>query len=251
MQFTGEIEEALARIEQLLAEIEPYRQQCGTMMRNLDEAHREYEEVIGAANRESVRLENAIAYTRWQLSGHAAAERLPEPPPLGQPAAWVTSPQTWDAVPGVTAAEDLRAARKRWIADHVLYFAATDTDPIVVLINNMLTRPEHGPGEMLEVIKWGEIWKAAPDWESEEDRLARLNSWLEELESRLDYWKARTKQLTADYALAAKRTNSTPVEWRAWLAGLAAKQEAENSRRTADLELLQAEWRRRQEGADA
>ena len=87
MRFTAEIEEALSRIEQLLAEIEPYRQQCGTMMRNLDEAHRDYEEVVGAANRESARLENAIAYAKWQLAGHAAVDRSPEPVPSAQPAA--------------------------------------------------------------------------------------------------------------------------------------------------------------------
>jgi hypothetical protein len=251
MRIAAEIEEALAVIEQLLAQIEPTRQHCAVMSRNIEEAHRDYEEVVGPANQESIRLETAIAYTRRLLEGTSAGDRLAEPVPLDQPASWITSPPAWDPVPAASDLQDIRAARKRSIADHVLYFAATESDPVVVLMNSLLSKSEHGPGEMLEAIEWGDIWSVAPAWESEQDRLSRLKSWQEELEPRLGYWKARERQLTADYALASRKMKSTAAEWRAYLDGMAAAQKADNARRASELELLRAEWQRRQEAPQA
>jgi hypothetical protein len=86
MRVTAEIEVVLTAIEQLCVQIEPTRQQCAVMIRNMDEAHRDYEEVVGAANQESVRLETAIAHTRRLLAGIPIAPPPSESSILGQQA---------------------------------------------------------------------------------------------------------------------------------------------------------------------
>jgi hypothetical protein len=252
MGLAAEIADTLVRIEELLGKIAPLRQKAAATIQALDQTQSEYEEVVGPSDRESIRLEAAIAHARRLLAGaavHRAVEAVEEDTEPGRPAT-VTPPRGWEASPEQIPETDVQAVRKRSIADHVLYFAAGENDPVVVLMNSMLTKPEQGAGEMLELIAWGDIWKAAADWESEAERLDRLRLWQRELESRLDYWNGQIHLLARDsrHALMVRKLKLTRARWRAYLSEIAREQELDNAQRGNELDVLEAECVRRQGG---
>ena len=156
--------------------------------------------------------------------------------------------EPWLPLPVQAPEENLRDSRKRSVADHVLYFSAGEDDAVVVLMNGLLMKPDHGPGEMLELIQWGEIWKSTPDYESEEEMFLRLEGWQLELEVRLEYWQTKVQQLRREHGLAELKQRSSAAEWHDHLAALAQEQGAENAQHQRNLEVLQAEWDRRQKG---
>lgn len=248
MGLATQTDKALARIEELLRKIGPLREKAAALIRALEEAQHDYDKVVGPVNQEAIRLEAAIAHLRRALVG---TPTRPIEEPLHEHAQ-ITPPRRWDDAVEPISAPDIDERRKRSIADHVLYFAADENDPIVVLMNSMLSKPDRESGEMLELIAWGDIWRAAPDWETDSDRLERLYSWQMELEGRLKHWEGEIHRLTGDsrYQLAVKKQELSESKWRAYLNGIALDQAAENHRLAQELKILETEQTRRKAGTD-
>jgi hypothetical protein len=96
MGLADEIADTLVRIEELLGRIVPLRQKAAATIQALDQTQSEYEEVVGPSDRESIRLEAAIAHARRLLAGIAVHRAVEEDTEPGRPAT-VTPPRGWEA----------------------------------------------------------------------------------------------------------------------------------------------------------
>jgi uncharacterized phage infection (PIP) family protein YhgE len=138
--------------------------------------------------------------------------------------------------------EDPRIARKRALADHIYYFLEQDQEAVMQHVNAVLNKENTDIGHMLELLAWGDIWKARPAWESLEDQYQRLKGWQPMLKARLSYWKGEVQRLESEkrYALW-KIKNQGEAHWQAYLDDLVEKQKSENAKLSHEVAVLEAE----------
>jgi hypothetical protein len=191
------IAELLDVLEKLLQQIEPLRTRTRQMEKELTEVQQEYEAKLGPANAEADRLEAT------KLSLQARLNREPAPPP---PREAITAPTPPPATietraeptmpPPPRPRESLRTARKRALLDFIFNF--TDSGPVIEKINAIVDDDRRELGDMLELLTWGEIWKARTDWETLDEQALRLDEWRVALEQRVAYWTEEIKRLEDD-----------------------------------------------------
>jgi hypothetical protein len=240
-QLETQIEELLTELKALLDDVAPLRERAAAVEAAMVRAQYDYEQKLRAANAEADRLE----LLKFSLLARLA-EREPPPSPLPPTPAPIPPPTVIANQPttGGTAAdipsEPPEAIRKRKLVAHIRYF--TDDQTVIERINALLKDPRRDVGDMLELLPWGDLWRArAADWETLTDQWARLTSWRAALQERLAHWQREVRRLEEDdrHPLLVRKTGSSPEEWLAFLDELARKQKAENVRLAREVEVLQ------------
>lgn len=244
----SQIAELLKTLEKLLQQIEPLRAQIKQMEKEFTEVQQEYDAKLGKANAEADSL-----HASW-ISLDARLNRKPAPPPPSEERVTdpVPPPATLDAgaepamSPLPPPRESLRTARKRALLDYIFNF--TDSGPVIERINAIVDDERRELGDMLELLTWGEIWKARTDWETIDEQWARLDEWRTALEQRVAYWIGENNRLKEDprYSLWERRSELDPAAWQAALDDLRRHQEIENERLAAKIASKEQEWQARQ-----
>ena len=242
-----QIQDLLAQIETLLSQIMPWRKKAVNLEAGLAAAKRDYERVVGAANAEASRL------SARKASLQAALAAKPAPPPPPPPLRPNPPPDVPKVKPGVALPppppEDPRAVRKRALADHIFYFLDDDQEDVLQVLHAIQDDARRDVGDMLELLPWGEIWRARATWETLDDQQRRLASWLAALEIRLDYWQRTLDRLEGGdsrQGLLQEKKVRSAEEWEAYLAELAQDQEDDNARLRQEVQVLDAEWQQKQ-----
>jgi predicted nucleic acid-binding Zn-ribbon protein len=242
----AEINELLERLEALLKQIEPLRTRLDTLEKELVQAQREYDEKLGEANAEADRLE------AMRISLDARLNRKPLPPPSAPPpGAEPTPPPSTIPIDSdgeilplpPPPRESLRGKRKRALLDFIFTF--TDSGPVIEKINAIVDDERRELGDMLELLTWGEIWKARTEWETLEAQWQRLDEWRVALEQRLSYWKDEYKRLQ-DNPVWEQRSELSEQAWQALLDDLLRTQEDENQRVANEVAEMEKEWQAQQ-----
>ena len=244
----SQIAELLEILEKLLQQIEPLRAQIKQMEKEFTEVQQEYDAKLGQANAEADRLEAS------RLSLRARLNRKPAPPPVQEPSPPpVPPPATIDTRPDPTLPpspplrrESLRTARKRALL--VFIFNFTDSGPAIERINAIVDDDRRELGDMLELLTWGEIWKARTDWETLDEQWLRLDEWRLALEQRVAYWIEENNRLKDDprYSLWERRSELGPKAWQSALDDLLRRQERDNELLAKDVASLEQQWQAQQ-----
>jgi hypothetical protein len=242
----AEIDRLADELHDLLDLIDPLRARAGELRLGLAQVGRDYDARLAEVNTEAERLEARIRFLR---------ARLARQPALPEPGAGVIVPPPriigddpprpgLDPLPGAEA----RAARKRAVADHIIYFGEAERAAVMQVINAVLADERRDLGDMLELLKWGEIWKARPTWESLDAQKDRLAGWREALRERLTFWRREVARLEGDvsFGLWQRMTRDSRETWLTYLDGLADDQRTANARLAAELAVLDRAWRERQ-----
>ena len=252
-----QIDNCLTALEVLLEQIKPLRQRVAEVEKGLAQAQRDYDQKMSKLNAEAERLEGLKISRMARL----APEINPHPPPQVAPAELKPTPPeevisimpTADTPPSPPPTESPRAVQKRSLARYIRYFLDSNQDAVMQVINAVLVDDQRGMGDMLEVLSWGDIWKARAAWETLENQYDRLNEWHQVLEERLAYWQREMRKQESDsrYYLWQKMHGSSQEEWLAFLDDLARQAEAENAQLAHEVEVLEQALQIRQTEGEA
>jgi hypothetical protein len=241
-----QIQDLLGQIKTLLGKIVPLREKAADLEAELAAAQRDYERVVGAANVEASRLR------AQKDSLQAALAAKPPPPPPAPPPPPKPPPPVPPVKPGTAPPppprEDPRAARKRTLGDYIFYFLDDDQQDVLQVLHAIQDDARYDVGDMLELLPWGDIWQARAGWEMPDDQQRRLLSWHTALGTRLDYWQRTLDRLAGDsrQGLLQEKKARSPEGWQDYLAGLAQDQEKDNARLRQEVQVLEAEWQKKQ-----
>ena len=245
-------------LKSLLEQITPLRLQVETLEKELTYVQREYDRIVGPFNVEADRLEILRSSLRARLEqprSHTPSpipstpqQEKPQPPqPLMDPFNSNSSPSP-PPLP-----ENPQSKRKRSLADHIDYFVATDDrETVMQVINAVLADDHRDIGDMLELLSWGDIWTARPNWETPEDQYKRLQNWESTLRERLEYWKNRFQQLKDEprQGLLQEMKSRRPEEWADYLVEMAWKQEKYNKKISQEVDFLEKELAKQSKNED-
>jgi hypothetical protein len=237
-----QIDDLLGTMEALWRQITPLRQRAVELEAGLTSVQRDYDHEVGQANIKADRLRARKA------SLQAALARKPPPPPTPPPPPPRRPPPVKEIKPGAILPppppEDPRDVRKRALADHIYYFLDSDQEEVIQIIHAVLDDDQRDVGDMLELLPWGEIWKAHADWETLEDQYLRLDQWRSALENRVAYWQRVVRQLETDprQGLLREMKERSREDWLAFLKKLAGQQEEENERLARQVRVLEEQW---------
>lgn len=255
MSVTDEqINDLLSQLKDMIEKIQPLRTKVADLDEQLIKAQRDYDSQLGAVNAESIRLQGRKMALKAAMLGKRpvpnveSTHRTTIPPPtvMGSPNS-VPSP--------APVQEDPRDARKRALWNHIYFFLNPDelkpeAEKIKTIqaIHGMVKDEQRDLGDMLEVLAWGDIWKARADWETFEDQARRLDEWLIALQRRMEYWQQFIRKLEMDRRqnLLKEMQKRVQQDWLLYLQGLAGQQQQENKRLVQEIVILENEWRARQ-----
>ncbi|MBD2215109.1 hypothetical protein H6G27_35495 [Nostoc linckia FACHB-104] len=238
-----EIDELLEILKTHLEQIFFLKEQAQTLEKALAEAENDYYQKLGDINAEADRLESLKASLLSRLA--PKQERMPairdtfignfeEPPQLVE--SFVT-PMSLSPLPQA----DPKAQRKRTLADHIeLFLRDSERETTMQVINAVLADNHRDMGDMLELLVWGDIWKARADWESLEEQYTRLQEWHKALLERLNYWHNVLQYREQDPRYELQEIRSRGQEsWFTFLDDLAQKQVAENAKLDHEVKVLE------------
>lgn len=242
-----QIDQLLETLKTLLDEIAQLRQQASVLEKELAQAESEYNQRLSHLNAEADRLDALKTSLQSRL-----AQKKKQPPVIENPIATgvelpdqVIEPQLLPPLPP----EDPRIQRKRALADHIEYFLAdSDRETVMQVINAVLAENRCDMGDMLELLVWGDIWKARAEWETQEEQYTRLQEWQRALEERIVYWQQMCQRWEDDprYGLWQEKRSRSQEEWLALLDDWGQKQAEENTRLSHEVAVLEKRWQAKQ-----
>lgn len=233
----------LTEIESLLSQIVSLRRQVKEIEAGLAETQRDYDKKLAQVNAEADKLESL----KSSLLARSKSVPIPAPslPDGVNPPSQVIEAKTEQptAIPPAPLRESDTARRKRNLLDHIDYFTDEEQADVIGRIHALAKDEQRGVGDILELLKWGNIWQARPDWETLEEQEDRLKGWHGILQERLNYWQREVQRISQDqrYSLWQRKKALSGDEWQSFLAQLAQQQERDNEqlrRKVAELELL-------------
>jgi hypothetical protein len=238
------IAELLKTLEALLKQIAPLRTRVAEIEEGLAQTQREYESKLGQANAEAERLEGLKRSVLARLNPVPEPE-LPTPPPTPDP---TPPPPLIKPEPGIAPPqpppETPRVARKRALLDYIFYFADAGETTVIEKINAIVDDERHDVGDILELLTWGDIWRARPDWETLADQWKRLDGWRAALDQRVTVWQQAIRRLEDNdyYELWKRKSELSTAEWQSFLDQLLQQQEADNKRLADEIAKLEQRW---------
>lgn len=250
-----QIRDLLNQLETLVEKIKPLRNRAADLEAQLTQAQRDYDRELGVLNAQVTRLHGRKMALRTAMAGGPQRKPTPiqenearptPPPPEIDPRSDSPSP--------LPSQVDPREARKRALWKHLYFFLDTDQlnpDPeqvkTIQTINDLVNDGRRDVGDMLEVLVWGDIWKARTDWETVDEQALRLEEWRVALQHRLEYWERATGRLKMDPRQGLlKEMQKGSQEWGTYLRGLAEQQQRENDQLAREISILEDERRAKQ-----
>jgi hypothetical protein len=243
----AQVDEVLSKLHDLLEQFALVRRRIDELREGEEMARRDYDQYMEAVNREADDLESCRDNLRLLLKGEEPISPLLPPGPGGDGGGG-GDPIIDPIVPLPPPVQDKRAANKRALADHILYFMDSAAIDQKQIINRILVDDTQDVGQMLEALAWGPIWCARPEWETLEDQLARLEGWHDVLRERLSVWEREVHRVETSSAGALYRqlVSGTREEWLQYLESLVANQQAANAEIAGELVVLEGEWSKKQ-----
>jgi hypothetical protein len=237
------VRKILADIESLLSQIVSLRRQVNEIEAGLAETKRDYDKKLAQVNAEADKLESL----KHSLLARSKSIPIPAPPlhdgVIPPPQGIEAKTEQPTEIQPLPLRESDTARRKRRLLDHIDYFTDEGQADVIGRIHAFAKDERRGVGDILELLKWGSIWQARPDWETLEEQEDRLKGWRGILQERLDYWQRELQRISQDqrHSLWQRKKALSGDEWQSFLQQLAKQQEWDNEqlrRKVAELEHL-------------
>lgn len=248
-----QLDDLLQELNNLHDEILYFRQQALDLDAGLASVWRDYIQHLGEVNAEAERLKSLQSVLKSQLSSRPiiALPTADVPLPAADPPMAEFDNRLLDNLELIPPAlqADPRDAQKRALADHIEYFISdSDREPVMQVINAILSDDTRDLADMLEAMAWGPIWMARADWETLEDQYARLVEWQHSLKNRRVHWQGEIHRLKNDgrYSLLQECQVRTREQWMTYLAQMARDQQEEVNELAREVAILEGQWQLRQ-----
>lgn len=240
----SDVDDLLGQLQQIRSSITAARESIAPLQANLAETYNEFQAVVGALRRQSMRLQAEITSLRIQIKrstqdeDNAPQEDIEDDDFIYDKEEAITE----------TSFQDPEAVDKDMLLEHIFRVLDPDIDDadaeLVANIQGICTDPTASLADVLEELPWGVVWTTCSLQETLKDQYYRLSIWQQALKLQLENLNRATELLQKDqrYALWQQRQKSAD-EWQNFLDSCLEQQQDQNYELQGELDRLREEWR--------
>jgi chromosome segregation ATPase len=233
-----DIDISLAQLKELRKQITLRRAEIAPLETQLKQSHDEFQAVVGATRRQSMRLQAEISNLRAQIS--SLQSDGDDSGDLSPPVEGILPTKDFFVHPG----KDSEDIEKDKFYQHLMggILDPIDDEDLFADLQNLCQDPTVSLAEILERSPWGIIWQARTAKETMTDQHDRLQQWEKALKQQLKELNRSEERLRADsrYGLWQQQQKGIEV-WQQFLQQAMEQQEDQNHELQNDLEALRQE----------
>jgi len=232
-----DIDTLLKQLKDLREQITVARAEIAPLEANLKQSYDDFQIVVGAARRQSMRLQSEIANLRARINSlHDDAD---DPIELES-----RNEDTSDSISTVQAEQDPEAIEKDMLFEYLLrVLDPMDDADLFANLQTLCQDPTVSLAEVLEQSPWKLVWQIRAVQETLGDQYHRLQRWETSLTRQLETLNRVEDRLRKDprYGLWQQQQRGTEV-WQQFLQQVVEQQEDQNHELQNELETLRQEW---------
>jgi hypothetical protein len=239
------VDNLLAQLQQLRQEITIARLTIAPLEANLIEAYNEFQAVVGALRRHSMRLQAEISYLRNQIERFTQDEDDTQEPGAGDDNfLYIKEEQTTQS-----SQKDPEAVDKDMLLEHIFRVLDPDVNnedaELLANLQGLCNDLSTSLADVLEELPWGVVWITRNSQENLTKQYQRLKIWEEALNRQLQNLKQARERLYKDarYGLWQQQQKGHE-QWRNFLNQCIEQQQDQNYEFQAELDKLKEEWER-------
>lgn len=232
-----DIDGLLQQLKVLREQIEVARKSIAPLEENLKQAFDSFQIFVGAARRQSMRVQAEIANLRIQISNLNSNEEdfLDFEPDreLGT-----------NDIENTQNEKDPEVLEKDMLFEHLLrVLDPMDDAELFANLQSLCQDPTVSLAEVLEQSPWELVWQAKPVQENFTDQYSRLQGWKSSLSKQLEALNRVEERLKKDprYGLWQQKQKGDEL-WKQFLQQALEQQDDQNQELQIELENLQQEW---------
>lgn len=233
-----DIDTLLGQLKALREQIVAARDAIAPLETNLKQSYDEFQVVVGAARRQSMRLQSEIANLRARINSlHSEADDSIEIDPRQEDSAN-------DRMSAVPVEKDPEAIEKDMLYEHLLrVLDPMDDADLFASLQTLCQDTTISLAEVLEQAPWELVWQARAIQETLPEQYRRLQCWEASLARQLEMLDRVEDRLHKDprYGLWQQQQKGTDP-WQQFLQQAVEQQEDQNQSLQAELETLRQEW---------
>lgn len=238
----ADINTLLAQLQQLRQEITTARSTLAPLEANLAETFNEFQAVVGALRRHSMRLGAEIASIRIQIESFTHQEDNAQQFDESDDNSFDTKEEIIESTQ-----KDPEAIDKDMLLEHIYRVLDPDVNDedacLVGYLQGLCNDTSASLADVLEELPWGIVWTTKNPQENLAQQFERLRSWEVALNRQLQNLKLSTERLHKDprYPLWQQQQKGQE-HWRHFLNQCIEQQQDQNDELQAELAKLKQEW---------
>lgn len=233
-----DIDTLLVQLKDLREQIKTARAEIAPLEANLKQSYDEFQVVVGAARRQSMRLQAELANLRARIN--ILHDDVDDAIDLD----FRNDNTADDRINTVQAEKDPEALEKDILLEHLFkVLDPIDDADLFADLEALCKDPTVSLAEVLEQSPWELIWQARAIQETFQDQHHRLERWKTSLTRQLEILKRVEDRLRKDprYGLWQQQQKGTDA-WKHFLQQAMEQQEDQNHALQTELETLRQEW---------
>lgn len=232
------IDTLLGQLQDLREQIKTARAEIAPLETNLKQSYDEFQVMVGAARRQSMRLQSEMANLRARIQSLQNDADDPIE---------IDSRQETDAddkISPLQAEKDPEAIEKDMLFEHLIrVLDPMDDADLFADLQTLCQDPTVSLAEVLEKAPWDLVWQVRATHEDLTDQYRRLQRWQTSLTRQLETLNRVEDRLRKDprYGLWQQQQKGAMV-WQQFLQQAVEQQEDQNHALQTELETLRQEW---------
>lgn len=240
----AELYNLLTQLQQLRSSITTARETIAPLETNLAGAYNEFQAVVGALRRQSMRLQAEIASLRSQIQRFTQDEDDTQQQDVANDNFLYKEEQTTESTQ-----KDPEAIDKDMLLEHIFRLLDPDVNAedaeLFANLQGLCSDATASLADVLEELPWGVVWTNHNSQENLTQQYQRLKIWEGALNRQLQNLKQATERLYKDarYGLWQQQQKSQE-HWHNFLNQCIEQQQDQNYELQAELDKLKEEWGR-------
>ncbi|MDZ8226508.1 hypothetical protein [Nostoc sp. ChiVER01] len=240
----AELDKLLTQLQQLRFLITTVRETIAPLETNLAAAYNEFQAVVGALRRQSMRLQAEIASLRSQIQRFTQDEDDTQQQDVATDNFLYQEEQTTEF-----SLKDQEAIDKDMLLEHIFRLLDPDVNAedaeLLANLQGLCSDATASLADVLEELPWGVVWITRNSQENLTQQYQRLKIWEGALNRQLQNLKQATERLYKDsrYGLWQQQQKSQE-HWHNFLNQCIEQQQDQNYELQAELDKLKEEWGR-------
>ncbi len=240
----ADVDHLLTQLQQMRQEIATVRESLVPLEANLATAYNEFQAVVGALRRQSMRLQAEIAALRSQIQRFTQDEDDSQQQNIATDDLLYKEEQITEFTQ-----KDPEAIDKDMLLEHIFRLLDPDVNAgdaeLLANLQGLCSDATASLADVLEELPWGIVWTTRNSQENLTKQYQRLQVWEGALNRQLQNLKRATERLYKDsrYGLWQQQQKS-PEHWHNFLNQCIEQQQDQNYELQAELDKLKEEWGR-------
>ncbi|MBR8835010.1 MAG: hypothetical protein DSM106950_13485 [Stigonema ocellatum SAG 48.90 = DSM 106950] len=240
----AELDHLLTQLQQLRSSITTARETIAPLEANLAAAYNEFQAVVGALRRQSMRLQAEISSLRSQIQRFTQDEDDTQQMDVGNDNFLYKEEQTTESTQ-----KDPEGIDKDILLEHIFRLLDPDVNAedaeLLANLQGLCSDATASLADVLEELPWGVVWTTRNSQENLTQQYQRLKIWEGALNRQLQNLNQATERLHQDkrYGLWQQHQKSQK-HWHNFLNQCIEQQQDQNYELQAELDKLKEEWGR-------